>query len=86
MKTLAYKIRPNDDKKTDYVEFVTVIRNWKDKMFFEMVCKMTDYFCFFIDVPNKEYRKAKKDNKHFMAIYEKKINELYKDIKENGNG
>lgn len=83
---LAYKVKPNDDGKTDYVEFVTVVKNWKDKMFFEMVCKQTDYFCFFIKVSFIEYLKAKINNKRFMTIYENKIKELFRDVKDNGIG
>lgn len=79
MKLLAYKIRPNEDGKTEYVEFVTVIKNWKDKFYFEICCKKTDYTPVFFPYD----RKAKKD---YCKFYENKIKEIFKDWKENPNG
>ena len=70
MKLLAFKVKPNDDGRTEYVEFVTVIKNWKDKLFFEMACKSTDYLPVFFDYD----KKAKKD---YCKWYEEKIKELF---------
>lgn len=51
---LAYKIKPNLDNKTSYVEFVGVTDNWKDREFFMVTCEITHFTPFFLHLPIKE--------------------------------
>ena len=82
---LAYKSKPNNDGKTEYVEYVAIIKNWKEKMFFEATCKITEYNPFFITINKKEYKKIKKEN-GWMKLYSNKIKEIFNDIKNDGVG
>lgn len=76
MKVIAFRVRPNPDGKSQYVEFVKVFKNWKDKLFFEMACEITHYTPMFFP-----YERGFKKN--IMKFYERKLKELYKEAKEN---
>lgn len=75
MKVIAYRCKPNPDGKSQHVEFIKVLRNWKDIMFFEMACEITHYTPMLF----KYERGFKKD---VMKFYERKLKELYRMAKE----
>ena len=79
---LAYKSKPNDDKKTTYIEFVGLAPKWQDREVFMATCEITHYSPFFIHVSKKEWRKIKNNTQAILKKYTDAMDELFKKAKE----
>ena len=80
---LAYKSRPNDDKKTTYIEYVGIADKWIDREMFMATCELTHFTPFFIHVSKKEWHKIKNDNQAILKKYTDALDELYKKVVDN---
>ena len=80
-KLLAYK-RKQTGEKTVYVEFVSVIKSWKEKEYVWMTTSVSGFSPFFLELTRKEWRKIKNNPDLIMKKYTETIDKLFKDAKE----
>lgn len=78
---LAYKRKPENEKSM-YVEFVGIIKNWKEKEYVWMTASCSGFSPFFIDISRKEWRKIKDKPDLIMKKYTDVIDELFRKAKE----
>ena len=79
--TLGYKSKPNDDGKTTYIEYVGIMKDWRDKEFLFMSAYKTGFTPFFITMTKKEWREIKNDNQAILKKYTDTMEKLFNDMK-----
>lgn len=77
---LAYKRKPEDEKRV-YVEFIGVVKGWKEKEYIWLTTSTSGFSPFFLEITKKEWRKIKNNPDLIMKKYTETIDTLFNKAK-----